>query len=52
MIQSSNFVDKQVHMKVFRRFWKISNANSEGKDYKEVLKVSFNSLCKNTVISH
>ena len=48
----SNFVEKHVYVKLFRRFWKTLNAYNEGKDYKEVLTMFFSNLCKDTVISH
>jgi hypothetical protein len=47
-----NFVEKNVYMKLFRRFWKTLHAYNEGKDYKEVLTMFFSSLCKDTIISH
>jgi hypothetical protein len=47
-----NFIDREIHLKLFRRFWKTIQAYSEGKDYREVLTMFFSGLCKDKIISH
>jgi len=48
----ANFVGKQIHLKLFRRFWRTVKAYGEGKDYREVLNMFFSGLCKDNIISH
>jgi hypothetical protein len=48
----ANFFEKQVHLKLFRRFWRTVKAYGEGKGYQEVLTMFFSALCKDNIISH
>ncbi|CAF4073349.1 unnamed protein product [Rotaria magnacalcarata] len=47
-----NFTERDIHSKLFRRFWRTIKANSEGKDYLEVLTTFFSGLCKDKILSH
>ncbi|CAF3196935.1 unnamed protein product [Rotaria socialis] len=47
-----NFVTKQVHLKLFRRFWQSLDAYQQGKSYGDVLKLFFSGRCNSTIISH
>ncbi|CAF3387027.1 unnamed protein product [Rotaria socialis] len=48
----ANFIQKQVHLKLFRRFWRTIKAYDQGKDYLEVLRMFFSGLCNDQIISH
>jgi hypothetical protein len=48
----ANFIEKQIYLKLFRRFWRTIKAYDEGKDYLEVLKMFFSGLCDDRIISH
>ncbi|CAF1372716.1 unnamed protein product [Didymodactylos carnosus] len=41
-----NFKDRQIYLKLCRRFWRTLMAYNGGKDYKEVLQMFCSSLCK------
>jgi len=47
-----NFIERDVHLKLFRRFWRTIKAYSEGRDYLEVLAMFFSGLCKDKILSH
>ena len=47
-----NFKEREIQMKLFRRFWRSINAHSQGKTYGEVLSFFFSQLCKPEVVSH
>ncbi|CAF4443413.1 unnamed protein product, partial [Rotaria magnacalcarata] len=47
-----NFIQKHVHLKLFRRFWRTIKAYDQGKDYLEVLRMFFSGLCNDQIISH
>ncbi|CAF2091676.1 unnamed protein product [Rotaria magnacalcarata] len=47
-----NFTERDIHLKLFRRFWRTIKAYSEGKDYLEVLTTFFSGLCKDKILSH
>ena len=46
------FVERQIALKLFRRFWHSIQAYSQGQTYSDVLKLFFGQLCKTTVQSH
>ena len=48
----TNFIEKNVAMKLFRRFWRVLDAYNRGDSYEDVLKLYFSSLCKNAVYHH
>jgi hypothetical protein len=48
----ANFIEKQIHLKLFRRFWKTVKAYGDGKHYSEVLTMFFSGLCKDNIIGH
>ncbi|CAF2242534.1 unnamed protein product [Rotaria magnacalcarata] len=48
----NNFIEKNVAMKLFRRFWRTLEAYDRGDLYEEALKLYFSSLCKNGVYHH
>jgi len=48
----ANFIDEQIHVKLFRRFWRTNKAYDEAKDYREVLKIFFSGLLEDRIISH
>jgi hypothetical protein len=48
----ANFIEKQIHLKLFRRFWRTIKAYDQGKDYREVLTMFFSGLCEDKIISH
>jgi hypothetical protein len=47
-----NFIEKDIHLKLFRRFWRTIKAYHDGKDYLEVLSTFFSGLCKDKILSH
>ena len=47
-----NFVNKNVYVKLFRRFWRTLGAYDKGQTYEQLLKLFFSNLCKETVQSH
>ena len=47
-----NFEDRQIYLKLCRRFWTTLMAYNDGKDYKQVLQMFFSSLFKDNIISH
>ena len=47
-----NFIEREIHLKVFRRFWRTVKAYNDGKDYLEILTMFFSGLCKDKVLSH
>ena len=47
-----NFIEKHIHLKLFRQFWRTIKAYDQGKDYLEVLTMFFSGLCNDKIISH
>ena len=47
-----NFLDKHIHLKLFRRFWIAMSAYAQGQSYSDVLQLFFSNLCSGTVVSH
>ena len=47
-----NFHEKNVHLKLLRRFWRCLNAYQNGQTYGEVLRLFFSKLCTGTSTSH
>ena len=47
-----NFSQKQIQLKLIRRFWKVLDAYKTGQTYGEVLTLFFSNLCKSSVVSH
>jgi hypothetical protein len=47
-----NFVQREISLKLFRRFWRAIEAYSKGQTYADVLKLFFSQLCKQAVQSH
>ena len=47
-----NFIEKHIHFKLFRRFWRTIKAYDQGRDYLEVLTMFFSGLCNDKIISH
>ena len=47
-----NFIEKQIHLKLFRRFWRTIGAYGDGQDYRQVLTMFFSGLCKDNIKSH
>lgn len=54
LIQSSrsNFIEKNVAIKLFRRFWRMLVAYDRGDSYEQILKSYFSSFCKGAVQHH
>ncbi|CAF1240634.1 unnamed protein product [Adineta ricciae] len=54
LIQKSrtNFIEKNVSLKLIRRFWRTLAAYDRGESYEDVLKMYFSSMCKANVVSH
>jgi hypothetical protein len=54
LIQKSrtNFIEKNVSLKLIRRFWRTLAAYERGDSYEDVLKMYFSSMCKANVVSH
>jgi hypothetical protein len=48
----ANFVQKNIFIKLFRRFWKAMSAYEQGQSYAEVLQLFFSNHCSQAVISH
>ncbi|CAM4804123.1 unnamed protein product [Rotaria magnacalcarata] len=48
----TNFEQKEVHLKLFRRFWKCLEAYDQGKTYSEVLQLFFSKTCTGTNTGH
>ena len=46
------FVERNIALKLFRRFWRSIEAYSQGQTYAEVLQLFFSQLCKTSVQSH
>jgi transposase len=47
-----DFKEKNLQLKLFRRFWRSLEAYNQGQSYSEVLKLFFSNLCVGDVISH
>ena len=47
-----NFTDKNIAVKLFRRFWKAISAYHQGQSYADVLKLFYSNLCSGTIVSH
>ena len=47
-----HFVEREIALKLFRRFWRSIEAYSQGQSYADVLKLFFSQLCKTAVQSH
>jgi hypothetical protein len=47
-----HFVEREIALKLFRRFWRSIEAYSQGQTYADVLKLFFSQLCKTSVQSH
>ncbi|CAF1309414.1 unnamed protein product [Adineta ricciae] len=47
-----NFEQRQIHMKLFRRFWRSLDAYNQGKSYGEILSLFFSQSCKSSILSH
>lgn len=54
LVQNSrmNFIEKNVAIKLLRRFWRTLAAYERGDSYEEILKMYFSSLCKGSVKQH
>lgn len=48
----THFAERQIALKLFRRFWRSIEAYSRGETYADVLKLYFSQLCKTAVQSH
>ena len=46
------FAEREIQMKLFRRFWRCLDAYKKGKTYSEVLTFFFSGSCKPDVVSH
>ena len=47
-----HFAERNIALKLFRRFWRSIEAYSQGQTYADVLKLFFSQLCKTSVQSH
>jgi transposase len=47
-----DFQEKNLQLKLFRRFWRTLEAYNQGQSYCEVLKLFFSNLCVGDVVSH
>jgi transposase len=47
-----DFREKDLQLKLFRRFWRTLQAYNQGQSYSEVLKLFFSNLCVGDVASH
>jgi hypothetical protein len=47
-----DFQEKNIQLKLFRRFWRTLEAYNQGQSYSEVLKLFFSNFCVDDVISH
>ena len=54
LIQKSrtNFIEKNVCLKLIRRLWRTLAAYERDGSYEDVLKMYFSSMCKANVVSH
>ena len=48
----ANFIENNIFIKLFRRFWKTISAYEQGQSYAKVLQLFFSNHCSQTVISH
>ena len=48
----THFVERNIALKLFRRFWRSIEAYSQGQTYADVLQLFFSQLCKTSVQSH
>ena len=48
----ANFIENNIFIKLFRRFWKTMSAYEQGQSYAKVLQLLFSNDCSQTVISH
>ena len=46
------FTDRNIHLKLFRRFWRALHAYSEGQTYGQVLKLFFSNSCRDIIQAH
>ena len=46
------FYQKDIHLRLTRRFWKALESYHDGKSYTEVMKSFFSTRCEGTVGSH
>ena len=47
-----NFAEKQIHLKLFRRFWKSLAAYEDGQTYEQVLQLFFSHLASGAIRAH
>ena len=47
-----NFEEKNVNIKLQRRFWQCLHGYAVGKEYKEILSLFFSSACQSDILSH
>ena len=47
-----NFQEREIHLKLLRRFWKCLQAYKDGQSYAEVMKMFFSSSCTGNVKSY
>ncbi len=47
-----HFHEKNLQLKLFRRFWRTLQAYNQGQSYSEILKLFFSNLCVDDVVSH
>ncbi len=47
-----HFIQIRLYEKLYRRFWHVCEAYSNGKSYSDVLKLYFSGSCKAGVLSH
>jgi hypothetical protein len=47
-----NFAEKQIHLKLFRRFWRSLAAYKNGETYEQVLRLFFSHLASGAVKQH
>ncbi|CAF4731122.1 unnamed protein product, partial [Rotaria sp. Silwood2] len=48
----THFVERNIALKLFRRFWRSIEAYSQGQTYADVLQLFFSQLCKTSIQSH
>ena len=46
------FLEKEIYLKLLRRFWMCLEAYKNGQSYTEVMKMFFSSQCEGTVKTH
>ena len=51
-LSRQNFVERNIHLKLFRRFWHTVHSYHEEKTYLEVLNTFFSGLCNDKITSH